>query len=58
MRIVAAGSTDTPRSGTVLYAVDGEGRLLWYHYSGHGEPDPAGSAGWDPRSSNQIGTGW
>ncbi len=58
MRMVTGGSTDHDGRGTVLFAVDPDGKLLWYRYNGHGQPDPTGALGWDPRSATQIGRGF
>ena len=47
-----------PRPG-VLYAIDRDGRLLWYEDElRNGKNSPDGSGGWAPRSQSQIGTGW
>jgi hypothetical protein len=45
-------------SGNTIFAVHDDGRLLWYRYSGHGQPDPTGNIGWDTKSGNPIGNGW
>lgn len=45
-------------SGNVVFAVRENGDLLWYSYSGQGEHDPTGTAGWHPNSGNAIGNGW
>jgi len=57
-RHLTGGSNDSSGFGTVLYAVAGNGDLLWYRYDGHGEHDPTGATGWRPNSSNPIGNGW
>jgi tachylectin len=41
-----------------IFNVAPDGALRWYKYSGNGEQDPAGGAGWLPNSGNQIGQGW
>jgi tachylectin len=41
-----------------VFAVQPDGDLLWYQYSGHGEEDPSGTLGWQPNSGNQVGNGW
>lgn len=58
MRMVTGGTTDRGGHGSVLFAVDREGRLLWYRYDGHGDADPTGVLGWNERSGTQIGRGW
>lgn len=45
-------------SGNVFFAVALNGDLLWYSYSGQGEEDVSGAAGWHSNSSNPIGRGW
>lgn len=42
----------------VMYGVARNGDLLWYRYTGKGDPDRSGATGWDPASSNPIGNGW
>ena len=47
------------RGGNVIYAVDRDGNLRWYRYTGTGDSDPTGaSSAWSPNSGNIIGTGW
>jgi hypothetical protein len=42
----------------VVLAVQPDGALLWYQYTGDGKADRSGGTGWSPGSSNQIGRGW
>jgi M6 family metalloprotease-like protein len=42
----------------IILMVKENGDLLWYRYFGKGETDPSGGSGWDPKSSNIIGSGW
>lgn len=58
MRMVSGGTTNRNGHGTMLFAVDPTGRLLWYRYDGHGDADPTGALGWNERSGTQIGQGW
>jgi hypothetical protein len=47
------------RGGYVIYAVDRDGNLRWYRYTGAGDSDPTGaSSAWSANSGNIIGTGW
>ncbi|MGE3798490.1 MAG: tachylectin-related carbohydrate-binding protein [Thermomicrobiales bacterium] len=54
----------TPQQGPVssarltVWAVAQNGDLLWYSYSGNGESDITGAAGWHPNSGNAVGNGW
>lgn len=48
----------TRGGGSVLYAVKGNGDLLWYRYDGKGGSDRSGSTGWAPNSGHTIGNGW
>ncbi|OJD90250.1 hypothetical protein MCCC1A01412_14805 [Bacillus anthracis] len=41
-----------------IFAVEQNGDLRWYSYSGIGENDPSGTLGWHPNSGNRIGNGW
>jgi M6 family metalloprotease-like protein len=45
-------------SGNTVFAVAGDGRLLWYSYTGGGVSDPTGGTGWNVNSGNPIGNGW
>ena len=45
-------------TGAGIFAITGNGDLLWYRYDGHGEPDRSGATGWAPNSGNPIGNGW
>ena len=45
-------------SGSVVFVVAKDGRLLWYSYTGGGVNDPTGGTGWHPNSGNPIGNGW
>jgi hypothetical protein len=58
MKHIFGGVTDLGGFGHVIMAVDQNGDLFWYRYTGQGESDVTGSAGWDPRSGNPIGSGW
>ena len=42
----------------IILAVTGSGELRWYAYSGDGEADETGAAGWHPNSGNVIGSGF
>jgi hypothetical protein len=44
-------------NGQVL-AIQPEGDLLWYRYTGDGTADRTGATGWVRNSGNQIGRGW
>ena len=53
----------SPREGhatrTTLFVVNGAGDLLWFRYSGDGEPDSSGTLGFEgPHQGNQIGRGF
>jgi hypothetical protein len=42
-----------------LYAIDEDGLLRWYRYTGNGEANNApGSVNWHPNSGNAIAGGW
>jgi Tachylectin len=58
MQHIFGGVTDLGEFGHVIMAVDQNGDLFWYKYTGQGESDVTGSTGWHPRSGNRIGTGW
>ncbi len=47
----------SPGDGVVL-AIQRDGDLLWYRYTGDGTADPSGATGWKPNSGNQIGRGF
>ena len=42
----------------VVLAIQPDGDLLWYRYTGDGKADQTGATGWAPNSSNPIGRGW
>ena len=44
--------------GGDIFAIQPNGDLLWYSYSGNGESDISGAQGWHPNSGNPIGNGW
>ena len=53
----------SPREGraarTTLFVVNEAGDLLWFRYSGDGEPDASGTLGFEgPNQGNQIGRGF
>jgi hypothetical protein len=58
MQHVFGGVTDSGGFGHVIMAVDQNGDLFWYRYSGQGESDDTGTQGWHPNSGNRIGNGW
>lgn len=53
-----SGMQHVQGAGNVIFAVDGEGDLRWYSYSGRGRRDPNGRRGWHANSGNVIGNGW
>jgi Tachylectin len=51
------GPATTPK--TTIFAVDENGDLRWFRYSGSGEQDPTGTLGFEePNQGNQIGRGF
>jgi M6 family metalloprotease-like protein len=58
MRHVFGGVTDLGGFAHIIMAVDQNGDLFWYRYTGQGESDVTGTLGWHPRSGNRIGTQW
>ena len=42
----------------VVLAIQPDGDLLWYRYTGDGTADRTGATGWVQNSGNQIGRGW
>jgi M6 family metalloprotease-like protein len=58
LHVFAIPSSGASGSMIHVFAVDPDGRLLWYGYTGNGEHDPSGHKGWVHNSGNQVGTGW
>jgi hypothetical protein len=55
---IVGSADDKSGFGTALYAVEPNGDLYWYKYSGSGVHDPSGGTGWHPNSGTKIGRGW
>jgi hypothetical protein len=58
LHVCAIPSSGASGSMIQVFAVDPDGRLLWYGYTGNGEHDPSGHKGWVPNSGHQVGAGW
>ncbi|MBF6455263.1 tachylectin-related carbohydrate-binding protein [Nocardia cyriacigeorgica] len=52
------GTNEHRRFVARIFAVDPDGDLRFYRYTGDGTADPGGAAGWRTNSGNTIGTGW
>ncbi|WP_035355747.1 tachylectin-related carbohydrate-binding protein [Edaphobacter aggregans] len=52
MQHVFGGASDGGGFGQVIMAVDQDGKLFWYRYSGNGESDLSGTQGWHHRSGD------
>ena len=58
-RHLFGGSTDRGGRARILYGVKNNGDLLFWRYSGNGENDPTGAAGFEgPHQATQIGRGF
>jgi M6 family metalloprotease-like protein len=58
MQHIFGGISDVGGFAHIIMAVDANGDLRWYRYTGQGERDVTGNLGWDQRSGRIIGTRW